>query len=94
MSEERKMPADWAINEAYDRGDEPSQTPYLQLARMIEKYEPELAPAPVDSDVLALREILVAWMNEEFATQSLRAGYDDNHPDFLAALAAYRKVKS
>lgn len=67
----------------------------FELARMIEKYEPKLAP--IDPDVLAVREI----MSEAYAAEGSDKdagfygdGTYDKEPSFVAALVAYRRVKS
>jgi len=61
----------------------------LWVARMIEKYEPELAP--VDPDVLAVREILAATSDINDG-EEYRSGKCDGWSHFIRALAAYRKV--
>jgi hypothetical protein len=64
----------------------------IELARMIEKYEPHLAP--VNPDVLAVREILAAYENAGDGTpriaQQLSAGERDQNIEFKAALRNYR----
>lgn len=105
------LPADWAFKEAVRRVSwKPNPTPpvvetlidkvksndtWRELARMIEKYEPELAP--VDPDVLAVREILAARAEGcGYApdAERYRGGECDDWTDFVAVLAAYRRVKS
>lgn len=102
-----RLPADWALTEARNRAPglgaesnmewvryttSPGAVLMIELARMIEKYEPHLAP--VDPDVLAVREILAAFGGGKAEYEGMREGEQDEYEGFVDALAAYRKVKS
>lgn len=69
----------------------------IALARMIQRYQPELEPKRlVDPDVLAVREILGATHIAYWGTHGSSAyaeGEMDHMPWFLAAVAAFRRVK-
>lgn len=98
-----KMPAEWALKEAQRRAGLPdlalSGLPQWQVefARMIEKHE----QPPVDPDVIAVREIVTAWMSVTSQGEDCKGedeedilrGLHDPGADFQAALAAYRKHK-
>lgn len=78
----KKIPATYAVT-------------VLELARMIEKYEAHLTP--VDPDVLAVREILssvYAADDQSVDAGKYADGTYDNDRTFIAALEAYRKVKT
>lgn len=100
-------PDDWAIEVALKRLSWSNCTvagvreygfkTILEVARMIQKYEPHLKPKPpVDPDVLAVREILAAFhtnIGEHAAARNYRDGDCDNGTYFLAAVEAFKRVK-
>ena len=99
---DQKLPADWALTEAFNRSlfDKSDSYDlnfvrahatiygsYIELARMIEKYEPELAP--VDPDVLAVREILSVVVTYG---EAVKHGKFDQDGGFKTALDIFRRV--
>ena len=85
-----EKPADWAIERAYKLF--VSDKPAYALARYIEQYE----SPPVDPDVMAVREILTAWVgSQHFHLPAEHAvSLTDIPVDFQAALAAYRRHRN
>lgn len=90
-------PADWAIEKASRLiSDSPERyfetKAEMAFARYIERHE----TPPVDPDVLAVQEILTAWVGpQHFHIPAENAAYLTDIPvDFQAALAAYRRHRN
>ena len=58
------------------------------------RYIAEHETAPVDPDVLAVREILAAWEGTPLDVDDIMDGARDKAPGFTAVLAAYRELAS
>lgn len=94
---EQGKPADWAIAKAVSLiSDSPERyfetQAEMAFARYIERHE----TPPVDPDVLAVQEILTAWVGpQHFHIPAENAAYLTDIPvDFQAALAAYRRHRN
>lgn len=77
----------WTAANIRVTSDFPFTRTVLEFARYIEQHE----LPPIDPDVLAVREILIAWHNGEWPL--LEDGAYDKRPDFQAALAVYRRYR-
>ena len=62
--------------------------------RAFARYIAEHETAPVDPDVLAVREILAAWEGTPLDVDDIMDGARDKAPGFTAVLAAYRELAS
>ena len=62
--------------------------------RAFARYIAEHETAPVDPDVLAVREILAAWEGTPLDVDDIMDGALDKAPGFTAVLAAYRELAS
>ena len=62
--------------------------------RAFARYIAEHETAPVDPDVLAVREILAAWEGIALDVDDIMDGARDKAPGFTAVLAAYRELAS
>ena len=62
--------------------------------RSFARYIAEHETAPVDPDVLAVREILFSWHSPSPGATEILNGKRDNDQSFQAALAAYREHAS
>ena len=62
--------------------------------RAFARYIAEHETAPVDPDVLAVREILAAWEGTTLDVGDIMDGARDKAPGFTAVLAAYRELAS
>ena len=64
------------------------------IAEAFARYIAEHETAPVDPDVLAVREILAAWEGTPLDVDDIMDGARDKAPGFTAVLAAYRELAS
>jgi len=85
---------EWAVKRAASmcNAEDVTLNAFDAFARYIAEHE----QPPVDPDVLAMREILAAWHNDDcdiHLLSSLQSGYFDDDGGFQAAIAVYRKHK-
>ena len=66
----------------------------FSAVRAFARYIAEHETAPVDPDVLAVREILAAWEGTPLDVDDIMDGARDKAPGFTAVLAAYRELAS
>ena len=64
------------------------------IAEAFARYIAEHETAPVDPDVLAVREILAAWEGTTLDVGDIMGGTRDRTPGFASALAIYREHAS
>lgn len=88
-------PPGWAVVRAWNEvgGLVTPRSAILALARYIEKHE----AAPVDPDVLAVRDIISSYFAGEDAARVAEALYEGEYDEFngfVAALTVYRRIKA